>query len=204
MVTTLGGTAAGGGLPETGPAATLAEAGRELQDYPLSADSALSGVTREYAPVLSAMDLRAIEMDMALMGVAAAHEAATADFLGRYGLSRSRFAVLRGLFFAEGQQLPMTHLSRKVNVTLTNMARLVDSLEDDGLVSRGEDATDRRVVNVRLTKKGEALVNRIVPDLVVRSRARWGRFTVVERLLLRTLLLSLRDGLRESLQERPE
>ncbi|GEM_PF-1912585 len=183
-----------GATPDIGPG--------EVQDYPLSTDAALSDVTGEYARMLPAGDLRAIEMDMALMGVIAAHESATADFLGRYGLSRSRFAVLRGLFFAEDQQLAMTHISRKVNVTLTNMARLVDSLEADGLVSRCEDAADRRVVNVRLTPEGEALVERIVPDLAVRSNARWGRFTPVERLVLRTLLLSLRDGLRESLQER--
>jgi len=49
------------------------------------------------------------------------------------------------------------------HVTRATMTGLIDTLERDGLVKREPDLTDRRMMSVTLTTKGQALLERILP-----------------------------------------
>jgi DNA-binding MarR family transcriptional regulator len=54
----------------------------------------------------------------------------------------------------------LTDLAAKEGVTQPAMTQLVSRLERDGLAERSTDATDGRVVRVRITAKGRALLSR--------------------------------------------
>jgi DNA-binding MarR family transcriptional regulator len=47
-----------------------------------------------------------------------------------------------------------------------SMSRMLDRLEEKDLLRRERSATDRRVVNLRLTSKGKKVANRIWPIVV--------------------------------------
>ena len=55
-------------------------------------------------------------------------------------------------------------LSRALRVTARNVTGLVDGLEADGLVARGDHPTDRRATLVSLTPKGRALAAAMSKD----------------------------------------
>jgi DNA-binding MarR family transcriptional regulator len=57
--------------------------------------------------------------------------------------------------------LTMGDVARRVAVTEKTITGVVDRLERDGLVQRGRDPADRRVVQVRLAPEGEKLYRRI-------------------------------------------
>jgi DNA-binding MarR family transcriptional regulator len=50
--------------------------------------------------------------------------------------------------------LPVSAIGKYLFIAKQNMTTLIDRLMDDGLVERRNDAADRRIVNVILTKKG--------------------------------------------------
>lgn len=55
-------------------------------------------------------------------------------------------------------------LSRRMNIKESTVARLVDRLERDGLVTRQRSEEDRRVFNLILTKKGKEYRKELVPE----------------------------------------
>src|SRR5262249_32315826 len=64
----------------------------------------------------------------------------------------------------QGEGLSFVELSRKLLVTSGNLTGIIDRLERDGFVAREPDASDRRVVRIRLTEKGSELIARLVPE----------------------------------------
>src|SRR5437762_9139721 len=55
---------------------------------------------------------------------------------------------------------------RRMNVTPSNVTCLIDGLEQDGLVRRAADHSDRRVTYVELTVERRTTAERIVPAVV--------------------------------------
>ena len=55
----------------------------------------------------------------------------------------------------------MNHLASVMRLHATTMTRMVDSLVEKGLVERGQDPQDRRVVRVGLTAGGREMVERM-------------------------------------------
>jgi MarR family transcriptional regulator, 2-MHQ and catechol-resistance regulon repressor len=80
-----------------------------------------------------------------------------------YGISSSQFAVLEILKHI-GPQC-QRDLGNKMLKTAGNVVMIIDNLEKRGLVIR-EKGKDRRYVNIRLTKKGEKLIQDIFPKHV--------------------------------------
>jgi DNA-binding MarR family transcriptional regulator len=72
--------------------------------------------------------------------------------LGSFGLSASQYAVLLLLDGVEGWRL--TDLSERLLLDKSTVTRLVDRLEQAGLVRRMADHADRRVQRVLLTEPG--------------------------------------------------
>jgi DNA-binding MarR family transcriptional regulator len=71
-------------------------------------------------------------------------------------------AQLKSLFFISNQG--STHsgkLATALGVTPTNVTGIIDRLVKQGLVSRTEDAQDRRVVLLQATGRGEELVTKL-------------------------------------------
>ncbi len=71
-------------------------------------------------------------------------------------------AQLKSLFFISDQGSTTSgKLAVALSVTPTNMTGIVDRLVRQGLVSRTEDARDRRSLSLRTTDKGEELVTKL-------------------------------------------
>lgn len=113
--------------------------------------------TRHYGPRAEA----ALDLWVKLARASAVFGHRTHDNIRSFGLTESQFAALETL----GHKGPLTfgELCRKQLVTGGNMTVVIDNLEREKLVERMRSATDRRVILVRLTAKGEALFNRIFP-----------------------------------------
>jgi DNA-binding MarR family transcriptional regulator len=99
------------------------------------------------------------------------------------GLSAARLSALSVLVFGGARTLG--ELAAAEHVRPATMTRIVQALEEDGLVSRERDARDGRVTRLRATARGErvmwrgreqrvanlaALLNRLRPDEVARIR----------------------------------
>jgi DNA-binding MarR family transcriptional regulator len=71
----------------------------------------------------------------------------------RFGTTLPRFDLMAQLDRSP-QGLRMSELSSRLMVTGGNVTGLTDSLEDEGLVVRESDGTDRRALRVKLTREG--------------------------------------------------
>src|SRR5436305_8002666 len=85
----------------------------------------------------------------------AAHAEESLD-LSRTGLGDSDFRVLEALLHKG--PLPVNTIGPKVWLTPGSISVAVDRLERTALVSRNDQAGDRRVRQVELTAKGRALI----------------------------------------------
>jgi DNA-binding MarR family transcriptional regulator len=71
-------------------------------------------------------------------------------------------AQLKSLFFISNQGITSSgKLAAALGVTPTNVTGIMDRLVKQGLVSRTEDAQDRRVLLLQTTSKGEKLVSKL-------------------------------------------
>lgn len=80
--------------------------------------------------------------------------------LADLGLSQARWLVL--LYLARFEEAPtQRELARSVGVEGPTLARLLDALERQGLVSRREVAEDRRAKKISLLPEARPLIQRI-------------------------------------------
>lgn len=71
------------------------------------------------------------------------------------------------------------------------MTKLLDRMVRDGLVTRGQDARDRRVVRVALTPKGEALAEELIRAARQHEASVLARYPEMDATRLKTLLRSV-------------
>ncbi|WP_019972267.1 MarR family winged helix-turn-helix transcriptional regulator [Mycobacterium sp. 141] len=75
-----------------------------------------------------------------------------------YGLSFSRFELLRLLAFSRAGALPITKASDRLQVHVTSVTHAIRRLEASGLVERIPHPTDGRTTLVQITELGRATV----------------------------------------------
>ncbi len=87
--------------------------------------------------------------------------------LARHNITQGRFSVLMILLNrcrSNSGTLGPAELADAAGVSRATMTGLIDTLERDGLVTRAPDTVDRRMMLVRLTDKGRALLEEILPE----------------------------------------
>jgi DNA-binding MarR family transcriptional regulator len=131
-------------------------------------EGALDDNLQSYKDAFPWADLAALELNQRLAATEAARRAAMVHRWNAIGLSKAtgQYAVLRSLYFVPGHRMTQSEIGRSMNVTSSNVTRLIDGLEHDGFVRRSADLTDRRVTYVELTPDGHELSQRIVPAVV--------------------------------------
>jgi DNA-binding MarR family transcriptional regulator len=95
----------------------------------------------------------------------------TADLLGRgfstllkdNGISAPQYNVLRILRGAGDAGLPCGEIAARMVTRDPDVTRLLDRLEQRGLIARGRGAEDRRVVSTRITDAGRELLDVVDP-----------------------------------------
>ncbi len=107
-----------------------------------------------------------------------------APFFAQYGLNNTRLNVLRLLYDAPEQQLTMSQVMEGLNVTSTNVTRLVGGLVRSGLARRVASPLDRRVMYAQLTPLGAARYEQVLPLTLQRLERLWQHLSATESLQL--------------------
>jgi DNA-binding MarR family transcriptional regulator len=92
-------------------------------------------------------------------------EALIASVARRHGLSH---AALNALAVIEGNGAPMTAgaVGAHMHITSGTMTSVLDTLERNGYIKRLTDSDDRRRVLVDVTPEAQAVLNRLLPEVV--------------------------------------
>jgi DNA-binding MarR family transcriptional regulator len=108
------------------------------------------------------------------------------------GLSRARYNILRMLYQAPERRLLMGDFAQGMNVSPTNISKLVDTLVADGLVERASHEADKRKTWAYLTEDGMNLVERALPSVAEHVDSIWGCLDDEEKTVLIHLLSKIR------------
>lgn len=84
----------------------------------------------------------------------------TRSYLNRANMTMARFWVMNKL--SVGGPITMKELQKELLLAPGTLTGLVDNLVSDGLVERWRDGDDRRLVYLKLTQKGDALLKDIL------------------------------------------
>ena len=164
-----------------------------VSDFNLRDTPAIEALGRRKAD-LSHIDPAALTAAQDVLRVAKRMLNAFADVFAGYGLSPGRYAVLMALDVHRPSLAP-SEIADHLNVTRGTVTGLIDGLERDGLVIHQSDGTDRRRKDIKLTPKGEALIDRALPDIFQRMADLTGPLTLEERRVAIRLLGKIEDGL---------
>ncbi|MGE0863589.1 MAG: MarR family winged helix-turn-helix transcriptional regulator [Vicinamibacterales bacterium] len=81
--------------------------------------------------------------------------------LKAHALTPSQYNVLRILRGAGAAGLCRNEVGQRLVTQVPDVTRLLDRMEDNGLISRQRGAEDRRYVTTRITRKGLDLVDKL-------------------------------------------
>jgi DNA-binding MarR family transcriptional regulator len=82
------------------------------------------------------------------------------DKISCYGLTHTQFFLLIALYEENG--ILITALARKVALDKSTLTSLLDRLERDDLIKRVAHPSDRRVIQIYLTPKAEAMREELI------------------------------------------
>ncbi len=81
--------------------------------------------------------------------------------LAKHGITKSTYRILTVL--REAQPCSVTYLADTALIKRTTVSRIIDRMNQMGLVSAGQGDEDGRVTEVRMTKEGRALLDQLTP-----------------------------------------
>jgi len=116
-------------------------------------------------------------------------------FRERFNSSLSRFDVLAHLDFAGSNGLSTSQLASRLLASKGNITRLLDRMEQDGLIRRRQNEADRRVSVIYLSEPGAALFAEMAPAHEHWCQEIFGRIGGRQKDQLIRLLRTVRDGL---------
>ena len=105
-----------------------------------------------------------------------------------YGITSTQYNVLRILRGAEPDGLCRNDLRDRMLTRMPDVTRLLDRMEESGLIGRARETSDRRMVMTRITAKGRRLLDEL-QDAVAREHER--AFAALTKPQMRTLIASL-------------
>lgn len=110
-----------------------------------------------------------------------------------HGITGTQYNVLRILRGAEPAGLCRNEVAARLINRMPDATRLLDRMEDAGLVTRQRDEKDRRLVTTHITAKGQALVDGL-DDVVERQHEKGlGHLSKIELKNLIELLTLVRN-----------
>ena len=112
-----------------------------------------------------------------------------------HGITSTQYNVLRILRGAEPDGLCRNDLRDRMLTRMPDVTRLLDRMEESGLIDRARETSDRRMVMTRITAKGRRLLDEL-EDAVAREHER--AFAALTKEQMRTLIAHL-AAVRETL-----
>ena len=119
------------------------------------------------------------------------------------GLSRARYNILRLLYQAKNRRLLMGDFAEWMNVSPTNITKLIDTLVADDLVQRVTHEIDKRKTWAELTDAGAEMVERAIPDVGAHVESLWDGLDDEEKKVLVHLLAKMHMNLLQAGSNRP-
>ncbi len=96
------------------------------------------------------------------------------EALKPYGITPTQYNVLRILRGAGEKGLCRNEVRDRMIAQVPDVTRLLDRLEEMGLVARERDAADRRLVTTRITREGLELLARLDKPIIEIHRRQLG------------------------------
>jgi MarR family transcriptional regulator, organic hydroperoxide resistance regulator len=112
---------------------------------------------------------------LSVLRTAAVLEHQLTEALKPYGITHTQYNVLRILRGAGVEGLCGREVAERMVSRVPDVSRLLDRMEEPGLISRERDPADRRHVTARITRKGLAILEQATPQLDLIERARVGQ-----------------------------
>jgi DNA-binding MarR family transcriptional regulator len=113
-----------------------------------------------------------------------------ASYLKDFQLTPGKLNILIAIkHHGQDKGIRQVEISRHLIVTPSNMTKLVDKLEKEGLVTRSSLEGDRRVNIVQITDKGKALLEQIWEGYNNRLKALFAKVEPNKQKLLSSLLI---------------
>ena len=101
------------------------------------------------------------EAYLSIVRTAAVLEHGFSQALKRYRLTPTQYNVLRMLRGAGSRGLCRHEVGERLVTNVPDVTRLLDRMEDTGLIARERSTSDRRYVTARIAPRGLEVVNRL-------------------------------------------
>lgn len=124
------------------------------------------------------------------------------DALKSYDVTPTQYNVLRILRGAGEKGLCREDIRERLISQVPDVTRLLDRLEEAGLVGRERDAVDRRLVTTRITEAGLELLGSLDKPISEAHRKQLGHMTRAELKTLIALLEKARQNSSEKVEKR--
>jgi DNA-binding MarR family transcriptional regulator len=116
------------------------------------------------------------------------------DLLKPEGISATQYNVLRILRGSDAEGLCRNALRDRMLTRMPDMTRLLDRMEEAGLVIRAREGEDRRMVQTRITAKGRRLLDDLEAPVMALHKRQMARLTDAQLRSLSDLLTLVREG----------
>lgn len=116
------------------------------------------------------------------------------DLLRPHGISGAQYNVLRILRGAQPGGLCRNDVRDRMITRMPDMTRLLDRMEEAGLVTRAREGDDRRMVLTRITDAGRRLVDELDAPMAGLHQAQIGHLTDDQLRSLIELLTLVREA----------
>ncbi len=126
-----------------------------------------------------------------------------AGLLKPQDLGESDFQTLMMLFSSPDGRAHPSQLCHFARQSPTNMTRICDGLVERGLLTRMASLADRRRIDLRISKRGERLVEQVLPSIYPQIEQAFAPLSKTEKRALHGLLARLASQV-ESMTREPE
>jgi MarR family 2-MHQ and catechol resistance regulon transcriptional repressor len=147
----------------------------------------------------TAAETKSLDLFIKLMRAHNAVSSFAHTLITSFDLQPSQFGILETLYHLGPMQ--QHELAAKLLQTPGNITRILDKLEEEGLVQRGSEPGDRRCYRIALTKQGEKRIRTIFPKFAAAIHELFKGLTADEQKQLNDLLRKLGKSLAYSLNE---
>ncbi|MHB1224573.1 MAG: MarR family winged helix-turn-helix transcriptional regulator [Gemmatimonadaceae bacterium] len=113
--------------------------------------------------------------------------------LREYGLSQAQYNVLRILRGSAPAGLGRNEIRDRLIARMPDVTRLLDRMEEAGLVRRERDTDDRRCVPTYITPKGQELVDELDGPVRAHAERSFGHLSASQLEMLNALLVLVRN-----------
>ncbi len=120
--------------------------------------------------------------------------AAFEQMIKPYGITGAQYNVLRILRGASPEGLCRNEIRDRLVTRMPDVTRLLDRMEDAGLITRTRSTEDRRLVSTQLTRQGRKLVDSLDDAVTAEHKARLDTLSSAQLRTLIELLTLIRQS----------